>query len=134
MSRARVAGAQESRPKDLPFGHDGAMGKVRALCISMSLDGYMAGPHQALDHPLGRGGLALFGWQFATRSGKAMMGSDGGTQGVDEAFVRAGIDGIGAHVIGRNMFGPGRVEWDPEWKGWWGDDPPYHHDVLVVTH
>jgi dihydrofolate reductase len=101
----------------------------------MSVDGYMAGPDQSLENPLGVGGEALHEWVFATRSGRKMIGEEGGAAGLDDDFFVAGETGIGATVMGRNMFGPIRGEWpDDEWKGWWGDDPPYHHPVFVLTH
>jgi dihydrofolate reductase len=114
--------------------------KLRAHNISMSLDGYAAGPGQSLEQPLGVGGESLHEWVFATRSGRAMVGQDGGDDGPDEAFFLAGEDNIGATVMGRNMFGPIRGDWDAgdgageQWTGWWGDNPPYHHPVFVLTH
>jgi len=109
--------------------------KLRAHNIAMSLDGYAAGPDQDVDHPLGVGGEELHTWVFETRSGRAMLGQEGGTEGVDDEFMRRGDDNIGATVMGRNMFGPIRDAWpDESWKGWWGDEPPYHHDVFVLTH
>jgi dihydrofolate reductase len=111
------------------------MPKLRAHNISMSVDGFMAGPDQSLENPLGVGGAALHEWVFATRSGRKMIGEEGGAAGLDDDFFVAGETGIGATVMGRNMFGPIRGEWpDDEWKGWWGDDPPYHHPVFVLTH
>ena len=104
--------------------------------MSTSIDGFVAGPNQDKDNPVGQGAMPIFGWQMATRTGKAMFGGDGGTDGVDEAFVAESLDNnvYGAHIIGRNMFGPIRGEWDLTWNGWWGDNPPYHHDVFVLTH
>jgi dihydrofolate reductase len=111
------------------------MPKLRVHNISMSLDGYPAGPAQDRDHPLGVGGEKLHEWVFATRGGREMLGEDGGTEGPDDAFFRAGEDNIGATVMGRNMFGPIRGDWDDySWTGWWGEDPPYHHEVFVLTH
>ncbi|WP_370098786.1 dihydrofolate reductase family protein [Streptacidiphilus sp. MAP12-20] len=111
------------------------MAKLRAHNISVSLDGYLAGPDQALDAPLGVGGQALHEWVFATRYGRRMIGQDGGTEGVDDAFLARGDQNIGATVMGRNMFGPVRGPWpDEEWTGWWGEEPPYHHPVFVLTH
>ncbi|MEO6712378.1 MAG: dihydrofolate reductase family protein [Mycobacteriales bacterium] len=110
------------------------MPKLRVHNLAMSLDGYVAGPGQGLDTPLGVGGEALHTWVFETRTGKAMMGSDGGETGVDDDFLAAGEVGIGATIMGRNMFGPVRGPWpNDEWKGWWGDEPPYHHPVFVLT-
>jgi dihydrofolate reductase len=111
------------------------MSKLRVHGMSMSLDGYVAGPDQTLEHPLGVGGARLHEWIFETRTGREMMGEAGGTTGVDDDFLAAGFDGIGAWVMGRNMFGPVRGDWGSEdWNGWWGDDPPYHCDVFVLTH
>jgi dihydrofolate reductase len=111
------------------------MPKLRVHGMSMSLDGYVAGPDQTLEHPLGVGGSRLHEWIFETRTGREMIGETGGTTGVDDDFVAAGFDGIGAWVLGRNMFGPVRGDWGSEdWNGWWGDDPPYHCDVFVLTH
>lgn len=103
--------------------------------FSISLDGYGAGPDQGLDNPLGARGEELHEWVFATRAWHEREGTDGGEAGVDDRFIRHGDDGIGATIMGRNMFGPIRGGWpDEEWKGWWGEDPPYHHPVFVLTH
>ncbi len=111
------------------------MPKLRVHNLAMSLDGYVAGPNQTVDEPLGVGGESLHEWVFATRAWRRMQGQDGGAGGVDNEFIEAGDVGIGAHVMGRNMFGPIRGPWpDAEWKGWWGDNPPYHHAVFVLTH
>jgi dihydrofolate reductase len=111
------------------------MPKLRVHNIAMSVDGYAAGPHQDVEHPLGVGGTRLHEWVFETRHGRAMQGMEGGDDGVDDDFIAQGEDGIGATIIGRNMFGPIRGAWgDDEWKGWWGDEPPYHHPVFVLTH
>ena len=113
------------------------MAKLRVHNYSMSLDGYVAGPDQSLDEPLGIGAEALHEWVFATPSGRRMMGQDPGDAeaGVDEDFFLAGEENIGAHVMGRNMFGPVRGEWGgSDWTGWWGPEPPYHHHVFVLTH
>jgi dihydrofolate reductase len=111
------------------------MSKLRVHSFAMSLDGYGAGPRQSLDNPLGTGGLALHEWAFNTRTFHAMHGKDGGSSGVDDDFVARGFDNIGAWIIGRNMFGPVRGPWpDATWKGWWGEDPPYHTPVFVLTH
>jgi dihydrofolate reductase len=111
------------------------MPKLRVHAMSMSLDGYVAGPDQSLEHPLGVGGPRLHEWIFETRTGREMIGEAGGTTGVDDAFVAAGFTGIGATVMGRNMFGPVRNEWGSEdWRGWWGENPVYHHPVFVLTH
>lgn len=111
------------------------MAKLRVHSFSVSLDGYGAAPDQSLEHPLGVGGERLHEWALATRGLHRMQGLEGGGTGIDNDFVAAGEAGIGATVMGRNMFGPIRGEWpDEEWKGWWGDDPPYHHPVFVITH
>ena len=115
------------------------MPKLRVHNFTISLDGYGAGPAQTLDNPLGVGGGRLHTWAFATREGKKMFdgGSegDGGDEGVDNDFFIEGETGIGATIMGRNMFGPVRGPWQDEtWTGWWGDNPPYHHPVFVLTH
>lgn len=111
------------------------MSRLRAHNISVSFDGYMAGPGQTLEEPLGRGGEAVHDWIFRTRSWKRMVGESGGEAGVDEDFIARGEEGIGATIMGRNMFGPVRGPWpDANWRGWWGDNPPYHNDVFVLTH
>jgi dihydrofolate reductase len=103
--------------------------------VSVSLDGFVAGHDQSRDDPLGVGGLALHDWIFATRTFRGMVGLPGGETGPDDALVAAGFDGIGATIMGRNMFGPVRGPWgDSEWTGWWGDTPPFGHDVFVLTH
>jgi dihydrofolate reductase len=110
------------------------MSKLRVHNFAISVDGYGAGPLQSLDNPLGEGGERLHEWVFATRYGRRMIGEEGGDEGIDERFMVAGDTGIGATIMGRNMFGPVRGPWpDEEWKGWWGDDPPYHHPVFVLT-
>ena len=111
------------------------MPKVRVHNFAISVDGYAAGPNQSLDDPLGVGGPALHEWVFATRAGAEMFGTDDGSEGIDDDFFKRGDEGIGATVMGRNMFGPIRGPWaDQDWKGWWGDDPPYHTPVFVLTH
>lgn len=111
------------------------MSKVRVASFSVSLDGFGAGPGQDLEHPLGVGGEALHGWAFATRTFKSMFGEGGGSTGTDDEFARRGFDNIGAWILGRNMFGPVRGPWpDDGWKGWWGETPPYHVPVFVLTH
>ncbi len=110
------------------------MSKLRIHCFGMSMDGYGAGPNQSIDHPLGVGGPALHGWIFETRSGRSMLGMEGGASGIDDDFVAKGFDNIGAWILGRNMFGPVRGPWpDDSWKGWWGENPPYHTSVFVLT-
>jgi dihydrofolate reductase len=111
------------------------MSKVRIQAFSVSLDGYSAGPDQSLENPLGAGGMALHQWFFKTRTFCRMHGQPGGEAGVDEEFAAASFDNIGAWILGRNMFGPVRGPWpDESWKGWWGDEPPYHTPVFVLTH
>ena len=111
------------------------MAKLRVHNLAISLDGYAAGPDQSLDNPIGVGGTRLHEWVFATRSGRQMRGIDGGTEGVDNEFIARGEVGIGATIMGRNMFGPIRGPWSSDpWTGWWGDNPPFHHPVFVLTH
>ncbi|MDX6712400.1 MAG: hypothetical protein QOH96_3416 [Blastocatellia bacterium] len=110
------------------------MSKLRVHGFAISLDGYGAGPHQDLQNPLGLGGLALHEWAFPTRTFHQMLGDDGGTTGIDNDFLERGFEGIGAWIMGRNMFGPIRGDWpDNDWKGWWGNNPPYHTPVFVLT-
>jgi dihydrofolate reductase len=109
--------------------------KLRVHNFAISLDGYGAGPDQGPETPLGVGGPRLHEWVFKTRFFQRMLGGDGGETGIDDDFAAAGDRGIGATVMGRNMFGPIRGPWaDDGWKGWWGDNPPYHHPVFVLTH
>jgi dihydrofolate reductase len=109
--------------------------RLRVHNIAVSLDGFAAGPGQDTDNPLGVGGERLHTWIFETRFGRSMMGQPGGDEGVDNDFLEGGDVDIGATVMGRNMFGPIRGTWpDDSWTGWWGDEPPYHHDVFVLTH
>jgi len=111
------------------------MSKVVVRSFSVSLDGYGAGPNQDLDNPLGVRGPEMFEWFFATRAWRRMHGFDDGETGVDNGVAEAGFDNIGAWILGRNMFGPVRGPWpDDSWKGWWGDEPPYHTPVFVLTH
>ena len=112
------------------------MPKLRVHNFAISLDGYGAGPDQGPDDPLGVGGPRLHEWVFETRAGREMIGvGEGGAEGLDNDFVALGFTGIGATIMGRNMFGPVRGPWgDEEWKGWWGDTPPFHHQVFVLTH
>jgi dihydrofolate reductase len=114
------------------------MGKLLVRSFSVSIDGYGAGPEQDLANPLGVGGLGLHGWFFATRTFQRMhgpgVGDAGGVGGVDEEFAERGFVNVGAWILGRNMFGPVRGPWpDDSWKGWWGDEPPYHTPVFVLT-
>ncbi len=111
------------------------MTKLRVFSFAVSIDGYGAGPQQDADHPLGVGGKELHEWLFATRTFQKMHGSAGGATGVDDDFAARGFSNIGAWIIGRNMFGPIRGQWpDENWKGWWGNDPPFHVPVFVLSH
>jgi dihydrofolate reductase len=111
------------------------MTKLRVQSFSISLDGYSAGPDQSLDHPLGVRGPELMEWFFAARTWRAMHGLEGGETGIDNGLAEQGMSGLGAWIIGRNMFGPIRGPWpDENWKGWWGEEPPYHVPVFVLTH
>ena len=112
------------------------MSKVKVQSFSLSLEGYGAGPEQSLENPLGKGGLALHEWAFSTRTFQRMFGNDAGdATGADEEFAARGFANTGAWILGRNMFGPIRGPWpDDAWKGWWGDEPPYHTLVFVLTH
>ena len=111
------------------------MARLVAHGFSISLDGYGAGPSQSLENPLGVGGEGLHGWLVHTRTFKRMHGGEGGDTGIDEDFAARGVAGIGPWIIGRNMFGPIRGPWpDESWRGWWGENPPYHAPVFVLTH
>ena len=112
------------------------MGKLRVACFSISMDGYGAGPGQNLENPMGRGGMALHEWVFKTRSFQDSHGQAGtGVDGVDQDFAARGMANLGAWILGRNMFGPIRGAWpDDNWRGWWGENPPYHVPVYVLTH
>ena len=111
------------------------MSRVRVQSFSLSLDGFGAGPDQDLQHPLGVGGEALMGWVFPTRTFQRMFGQGDGTTGVDDNFAARGFENVGAWILGRNMFGPIRGAWpDDAWKGWWGEEPPYHTPAFVLTH
>lgn len=110
------------------------MSKLRVNSFSISIDGYGAGPNQSLEEPLGAGGEALHDWIIATRTFQQMSGNEGGTKGKDDEFAARGFDNIGAWILGRNMFSPARGPWlDDGWKGWWGDTPPYHTPVFILT-
>ncbi|HEY4320039.1 MAG TPA: dihydrofolate reductase family protein [Gemmatimonadales bacterium] len=111
------------------------MPKVRVSSFAVSLDGFAAGHGQDLQNPLGVGGLDLMEWFFATRAWREMHGQEGGDTGIDNQFAARAMDGVGAWILGRNMFGPIRGAWpDESWQGWWGDEPPYHCPVYVLTH
>ena len=110
------------------------MPKLRVHAFAISVDGFGAGPNQDQANPLGVGGMALHEWVFGTRTFKQMVGQEGGTTGIDDDFAARGFQNIGASILGRNMFGPVRGPWrDDTWKGWWGDNPPYHTPVFVLT-
>ena len=121
------------------FFHNGGgriMGKLRVAAFSISLDGYAAGPRQDLANPMGQGGMALHSWVFKTHSFQDTHGQAGsGVGGVDNDFATRAMDNLGAWILGRNMFGPVRGPWpDDSWRGWWGENPPYHVPVYVLTH
>jgi dihydrofolate reductase len=111
------------------------MSKLRVQSFAVSMDGYGAGPDQDLHNPLGVRGPELMEWFFPTRMFRNMQGMDGGETGVDNEIAEQGFRNIGAWILGRNMFGPARGPWpDESWKGWWGEEPPYHCPVFVLTH
>lgn len=111
------------------------MNKVKVSAFSVSLDGFGAGPHQSRENPLGNRGEELHKWMFPTKMFQKMRGKEGGTQGIDNDFAEKSMDNIGAWIMGRNMFGPIRGPWpNGEWKGWWGENPPYHVPVFILTH
>jgi dihydrofolate reductase len=112
------------------------MPKLRVHAFAMSIDGYGAGPDQSLDNPLGRGGTAMHEWFFPTRTfRRTLFGKTDGTTGTDDDLAAQGFENLGAWIMGRNMFTPERGPWrDMSWKGWWGNNPPYHVPVFVLTH
>ena len=111
------------------------MSKVRVAAFSVSIDGFGAGPRQDLNNPLGVRGLELHNWFFLTEVFKKMKGESAGTKGIDNDFAAQSFENVGAWILGRNMFGPVRGPWSTDpWKGWWGDNPPYHTPVFVLTH
>ena len=112
------------------------MPKVKVVSFAISLDGYAAWPDESLQHPLGVSGPELMEWFFPTRVFRSMHGQgDAGETGVDNSMAEQGFDNIGAWILGRNMFGPVRGPWpDKSWKGWWGEEPPYHVPTFVLTH
>ena len=111
------------------------MTKVKVAGFGVSLDGFSAGPAPSLDHPLGVRGQEIFQWFFPTRTFCQMVGKPDGETGLDDGFARRAMAGFGAFILGRNMFGPVRGDWpDDQWKGWWGDNPPYHAPTFVLTH
>jgi dihydrofolate reductase len=108
------------------------MGKVRVAGFGVSIDGFGAGPDQSLEHPLGKRGGELMNWFYPTKAFRSMTGQDGGTE---DPFADAAMEGFGAFILGRNMFGPAGDDWGgPDWKGWWGDNPPYHAPTFILTH
>lgn len=111
------------------------MARLRVHNFTISLDGFAAGPRQGPDSPLGEGGLRLHEWIFQTRSFRELQGQNGGDTGINDDFFGARTASVGATIMGRNMFGPVRGPWpDESWRGWWGQDPPFGHDVFVLTH
>ena len=119
------------------------MSRLRVNAFSISLDGYGAGPHQSIENPMGVDGMALHQWVLGTKTFQKMAGGFAGDligdktahEGVDDSFAARGFENLGAWIMGRNMFAPSRGPWsDDGWKGWWGDDPPYHVPVFVLTH
>lgn len=111
------------------------MGKVRVGGFAVSIDGYGAGAEQSMENPLGIRGKELHQWFFPTQTFRSMFGKDGETEGPDAQFAKTSAEGFGAFILGRNMFGPIRGEWpDEEWKGWWGENPPYHAPTYILTH
>ena len=102
--------------------------------ISISLDGFVAGPNQSADHPIGEGGMRLHQWAFATRGWRAQQGLEGGESNDDSGVIDDLLRDVGAYIMGRKMFGGGDGPWDETWTGWWGEDPPFHAPVFVLTH
>lgn len=111
-----------------------AMSKLKCQ-ITTSLDGYVAGPNQSLENPLGEGAMPLHDWAFPTKTFRTLHGDAGGETGINDDMLREAFDNVGATIMGRNMFGPVRGPWNGNpWRGWWGDEPPFHHPVFVLTH
>jgi dihydrofolate reductase len=111
------------------------MSRLVVRSFTVSLDGYGAGPDQSAEAPMGVGGEMLHGWAWRTRTFRAMFGKEGGAEDTDDRYARMGFENLGAWILGRNMFGPIRGPWThPAWDGWWGDEPPYHCQVFVLTH
>jgi len=128
---------RESRAKWMHLKCDerGSMSKVRVASFSVSIDGFGAGPRQDLQNPLGLRGPEIFSWFFQTEVWNKMHGESGGSRGVDNQMALTAFENVGAWILGRNMFGPVRGPWpDDSWKGWWGEEPPYHVPVFVLTH
>jgi dihydrofolate reductase len=120
----------------MPRHKETTMSRLRVNAFAVSIDGYGAGPDQSLQDPLGVGGTALHEWTAATHTfRRIVLGMEGGSTGIDDQYIARGFEGVGAWILGRNMFGPVRGPWpDDTWKGWWGDEPPYHVPVFVLTH
>jgi dihydrofolate reductase len=102
--------------------------------LAVSLDGFAAGPNQSLENPLGEGGMRLHEWAFSNVAWRSKQGLDGGEHNADSQVIEEASQGIGAYIMGRKMFGGGEGDWDESWTGWWGDEPPYHAPVFVLTH
>jgi dihydrofolate reductase len=102
--------------------------------ISMSLDGFVAGPNQSVENPIGEGGMRLHQWAFKTASWRKQQGLGGGEHSADSDVIDEAVQGVGAYIMGRKMFGGGDGPWDEKWTGWWGDDPPFHTPVFVLAH
>ena len=110
------------------------MTRTRIHNLSISLDGFVAGEPRTLETPMGHAGTRLHDWMFATRFGASMLGREGGTSGTDNAFAQLHEPGIGAEIMGAGKFGPPGWQEDPDWKGWWGPNPPFHTPTFVLTH
>jgi dihydrofolate reductase len=109
------------------------MGNVTSQ-LSISVDGYVAGPRQSVDNPIGEGGMRLHEWAFATAAWRAQQGMSGGEHNADSEVIEELFRNNGAYIMGRGMFGGGSGPWDDSWRGWWGEDPPFHAPVFVLTH
>ena len=110
------------------------MGRVKVAGVEVSINGFGAGPEQSLQDPLGKRGTELHNCFFGTKTFQAMLGEGGGSDSVDNTFARRSMNGFRAFILGRNMFGPARGEWpDDNWKGWWGENPPYHAPTFILT-
>jgi dihydrofolate reductase len=102
--------------------------------IAISLDGYVAGPNQSMENPIGEGGMRLHQWAINTDIWREQHGQEGGERSPNSEVIEEVTANVGAHIMGRNMFDHGRGDWDPDWRGWWGEDPPFHTPVYVLTH
>src|SRR5689334_10487478 len=142
MSRPSARLSRASRRRPIPNARNGLLlGALRPLSmgrvtcqISVSVDGFVAGPNQSVDNPLGEGGTRLHDWALKTAAWRASHRMEGGERGADSDVIDEALVGIGAHIMGRRMFGGGEGPWDETWKGWWGDEPPFHVPVFVLTH